>query len=59
MQTSLFTEWMYNGKWMTTEFILTYLNEELESVSTFSLPDEQNSNYERNYRSKYSNNFYF
>ena len=59
MKTSLFTEWMYNGKWMTTQQLLLQINEELESVNTFSLPQKFNNFSEENYKKKYSCHKFF
>ena len=59
IKTSLFTEWMYNGKWMTTQELLLQINEELESVNTFSLPQKFNNFSEENYKKKYSCHKFF
>ena len=60
MESSLFTEWMYNGRWMGIDEILNNLDEELNSdVEDFSLPTNFQKFYERNYKHKYKAHYYF
>ena len=59
MDTSLFTKWMFNGRWITTEDLLLKIDEELLSVENFSLPTIFRENYEGEYKLKYSCHSYF
>ena len=57
--TSLFTEWMYNGEWLQTTTMLNKIDKELQSVHNFSLPNKFNTFFDRDYKSKYWCHHYF